>query len=139
MDIHEYAEKHGITISNVTHEGYERDTEGWDYYAMKIQLQNASNGNRKVTIPWKQGTAHGENVPEVGDVLDCLISDADAWASNPSVEAFADEFGYEIHDRADQRKVSKIYTACKAMHMRAVRFLGSEEEFGYVVDTVARG
>lgn len=137
MNIHEYAAKHGITIANVTHEGYERDEDGWDYYAMKIQLQNASNANRKITVPWKQGMAHEDRVPEVGSVLSAVLSDADSWATNPTVEEFADTFGYEIHDKADQRRVNKVYTACKAMHVRAVRFLGSEDEFDYIMGTVA--
>jgi hypothetical protein len=132
MDIQEYVEQKRITAERTGHdEGWRRDEDNWDHYAMRIRLKNGST-SRQVTIPWNQGTAHGSATPDAASVFNSLILDAATYADVDSVQEFADEFGYEFETYQQKRRVSKMYTACKEAHTKALRFIGGEEEFDWI-------
>lgn len=78
-------------------------------------------GKRRFKTYYSQGSAYtGEPKPE--DVLECLVSDAQAAGPETSFENFCDDFGYDT----DSRKAERVYKACQRTGKHLKRLLGEE-------------
>jgi hypothetical protein len=76
----------------------------------------------KMTLTFSQGYGHNGEEPELGDVLDCLSSDAAGLANAQDFEEWCSEFGYD----PDSRKAYKTYTAVEHQASRLQTFLGDD-------------
>lgn len=90
-----------------------------DHWRVVVKM---SDGDRpvKMTTYFSMGSGHNGKAPELGDVLDCLASDA---ASVENARDFADwcsEYGYDT----DSRKAHRTYTVCKRQAERLRKLLG---------------
>ena len=136
MDIQTYVDQHGITVERTGFdEGWRQDDEGWDHYAMRVRLRNAKT-KRQVTLPWRQGTAHGTATPTAAEVFNSLIMDATFYEDCETVQAFADELGYDFDTYQEKRRVSKMYTACKQAHEKVIRFVDGQDEYTWIRQNV---
>ena len=75
---------------------------------------------RRMTVYFSRGSAiSGE--PSVGDVLDCLASDASGYENARGFEDWCAEYGYDT----DSRKAVKIYRTVERQASALRRMLGS--------------
>lgn len=79
-------------------------------------------GRRRMTVPFYMGYGHNGREPLVGEVLECLLSDANA--SEDGLEEFCANLGLD----ADSRKAERTYKACVRTAKRLQQFLGNEYE-----------
>lgn len=121
MNAQDYTTAHRITLT-VAPQGFQltRDANGWEHYSTRVRLHGFG---RTMIAPWTQGTAHGDSIPEPGDVLDALASDAAAYLNARDAADFAADLGYE-----DDKQAAATYKACGRIAERLQRFLGDEFE-----------
>ena len=106
----------GVTMRATRKDG---PREGWgasaSHWRVTLRRDRAS-----MTTDYSMGSAHvGE--PELCDVLNCLLSDAEAGAQ--SFDDFCDEFGYGT----DSRKAEKTWRACKVTAVGLARLFSASE------------
>jgi len=114
-----------------TRPGAETWTPGSSHWRVTLRIshenQPTANGavdftvtkKRRFTTWFSMGPAlSGE--PKVTEVLDCLLSDAQAGSQDFS--EFCGEFGYD----EDSRKAEKTWKECAKTHERLTAFLGDE-------------
>lgn len=133
MNVEEYAEQHGIRLEVLASRGRQVEDDGWQHYAFDLRLHHPGH-HTILDTPWKQGLGHtGE--PNVRDVLDSLVSDAQAYQTASSFEDFADEFGYD----RDSRRAERTYLACGDLAKRLLAFLDNNpQEFDHLLYEVER-
>lgn len=117
----------GIRIS-VSGGTRERDAEGWEHDAYRVKL---THRGRSMTLPYRMGTGHHGNPPQLADVLDALASDSAAVANASSFEEWADELGYDPDSRSHER----TYRTVVAQDRRLRALLGDERYDALLWDT----
>ncbi len=76
----------------------------------------------RMTITFSMGYGHHGAEPKVGDVLECLASDASSVDNAGDFERWCAEIGYD----PDSRKHEKTYKACEHQASRLKTFLGED-------------
>lgn len=80
---------------------WHKDARHW-----KVRLTAGRKPVRRLTVPFSQGSAHTQ-APRLGDVLDCLASDASGVENAKDFEDWCGEYGYDT----DSRKAERTYRA----------------------------
>lgn len=96
--------------------------EGWEHYLYTFHYRY---DGRALQVTWRCGLAYGE--PKGHDGLASAFLDADS-VDGYDLEGWADEFGYDLDEHADRRRVTGMYNACVRMGERLERFLPVEHE-----------
>lgn len=99
----------------------------WRHDAWSVKL---TRKGRTLTTPYKMGTGHMGNAPDVETVLDSLCSDASSVVNADSFEDWAADFGYD----ADSRRAEKLYQECVKQTDKLRAFLGDDFD-AYVFET----
>ena len=76
---------------------------------------------RQLTTPFYLGPAHTSE-PSAGDVLSCLISDANTAECSDTFEGFCDDFGLDH----DSRKAEHTWKLVQRLAPKVRRFLGDD-------------
>lgn len=132
MDIAEYARQHNATIRLADFQkgmGWHTDDDGWMHFQQRVTVKM---GNRQMTLEWRQGSAHGTDLPTVDSVLGALISEGMTVESCQGLDDFMAEYGYE-----DRRKAQKIWKALEAQYPKIVNLFGGKEKWDYVTETIS--
>lgn len=79
---------------------------------------------RKMTVYFSMGAGLNGKAPVVGDVLDCLASDAAGVENAQSFEDWCGDYGYNT----DSRKALKTFNVCKRQAERLRNFIGDGYE-----------
>jgi hypothetical protein len=83
------------------------------HYACLIRV-----GKSRLTVPFSMGSGlSGE--PQIGDVLDCMASDASTIENARSFEAWCAELGYD----EDSRKAERTFKICQRQAVKLKRLL----------------
>jgi hypothetical protein len=120
MQISEFIDKHNLKLTKVE---YRDSNPNFDDSDMDHWTVTLKHGRKQMSLPFSKGTGHHGREPELDEVLDCLISDANSvrWEN---FEGFAANMGYD----SDSRKAEKIYKACERSAKRLEKFLGDAYE-----------
>jgi len=78
--------------------------------------------DRRMTVYFSMGSAHGQRQPTVVEVLDCLASDAATYENAEDFENWARELGYS----PDSRQAEKTYAIVRKQAEQLSRLLGTE-------------
>ena len=81
---------------------------------------------RRMTIYFTMGPACDPYL-KGAEVLDCIISDAQAYDNARDFSDFCSEFGYDAEPLGAYPRIMRIYNACKRTGDRLRRFLGGED------------
>lgn len=98
-----------------------RDDDGWEHDAYRVQL---TRKGQTIRVPFRKGTGHNGNPPQVEEVLEALVSDASGVENALSFEEWADEYGYDT----DSRKAETTYRAVVRQTEKLRLLLGDEYE-----------
>ena len=109
-----------LTSEMVDHNPHMDGSDIMDNY--KIKLRGKRLGGSTTRLYFSKGTGHNGAVLTVGEVLDCMASDAAGIENANGFEDWCNEYGYD----ADSRKAEKVFKACERQARRLKRFLGSE-------------
>ena len=80
-------------------------------------------GRKRMAIFFSMGRGHNGREPELGDVLDCLASDAASVDNADTFDAWAAEYGYDT----DSRRHERTYKTCVRQRDRLRAFLGEDQ------------
>lgn len=117
-DVEQLARQHGITAAVVrADDNPNMVREGWDARHYRVTLRC---DGRRLTVPFSQGLGI-PHPPTVGDVLECLASDASSYDSANGFEDWAENLGMD----PDSRKAERIYRAVERQ-TRGLRRLVSD-------------
>lgn len=136
MNIKQYVKKNSIRVEVVRDRGTQVE-DGWEHHAYVLRLvwDDGSQSRFLEDVKWSQG--HGvQSVPqdEPAQVLDALISDANAYDEAQSFEDFCATFGYD----EDSRKAEKLYRECGEISKKLAAFLGGRDELERVTYKIER-
>lgn len=73
-----------------------------------------------MVVHFSMGSGHHGKAPKLGEVLDCVASDAAGIENADGFEDWAAEYGYDT----DSRKAEKTYNECAKEAARLLTFLG---------------
>lgn len=92
------------------------DDKQWHHYTMRCRVIYQG---RALVTPFMQGLAHTDN-PTAGDVLACLLSDAQAV--HETFESWCSDLGLD----SDSRKALATYEQCRATRTQLEYLLGKD-------------
>lgn len=130
MTIKEFADKHKIEMKSIKIERNPNivDDRKWkaDHYEVTFSRWAPNGANRieaKLTTYYSMGIGHKGKRPTLEEVLNCLVSDADAMEY--AFEVWCDNLGYDT----DSRKAFKTYEVCREQAQALISFLGGRTLF----------
>lgn len=87
-----------------------------------------SNSGEKFNIKFTDSLMNTYNNERSSDIriLYCAVVDAQSYENSRSLEDFADEFGYDICESSERRKIEKIYNGCEKAYNDIQRVFGYE-------------
>lgn len=91
------------------------DSRDMDHWKCVLRM-----GNRRMTLVFSMGFGHHGAEPKLGEVLDCIASDASA--ADQDFEDWCSDYGYEC----DSRKGYKTWQATRQQAEKLRKFLGSD-------------
>lgn len=107
------------------------ESDGWKHYAFTCTIRC---DNKRMTIPYKMGTAHKGKKPELAEVLDSIASDVSGLEDGEiSFEEWAANYGYD----SDSRKAESIFHACEVEALQLRTLLG-EKRMRQLIEEVER-
>lgn len=132
--IRDFVDAYDITISSVSvadNPTMENKGDRWYQAAdhWKCVLKNPENGE-KFTTYFSMGSGNNGREPDVYDVLSAVSSSASSYGY--TLEEFADDFGYDIDDPTERRRINKIYKAVQKEGEKLKKFL-TDEQYQWLV------
>lgn len=119
MNISEFVTSASITMT--AERTYENPNMGTDsHYPMDHWRCRLTTGRSRMTITFSMGKGHHGKEPTIGDVLDCLASDAACYENAGSFEDWCSEYGYDT----DSRRAERTYKTVERQSVKLARFLG---------------
>jgi len=105
-DLGKWASKHGLTLSAVrtVRNPLMPDWSEADHWKCKLRL-----GRKSLTVYFSKGYGHDGRVPVIGEVLECMQSDANGYQNAGSFEEWCSEYGADT----DSRKAERTFKACE--------------------------
>lgn len=115
MNIHDFIKKHKITmtIARTDNNPNMDDARNMDHWKCILKRPGA-----RLTIYFSMGYGHNGRMPELADVLDCLVSDASSVRNSRGFEDWCADLGYDT----DSRKAEKTYKTCERQADKLERF-----------------
>lgn len=99
------------------------DSRGANQYKVTI-----SNSGEKFNIKFTDSLMNTYNNERSSDfdILYCAVVDAQSYENSRSLEDFADEFGYDLYESSEKKKIEKIYNGCEKAYTDLQRVFGYE-------------
>jgi hypothetical protein len=118
MKLDEFISKHGISMTTRRADSNPSmvDSRDMNHYRVTIKA-----GRSRMTIPFSQGYGIKHD-PELGNVLDCLASDASGFENSRSFEDWAGDYGYDT----DSRKAERTFMAVGKQSAKLKALLGED-------------
>lgn len=122
----DFVKAHGVKLTcEAWHENpHMDDSAGMHHWRCRLHC-----GESSMSLYYSMGWALAGKRPELADVLDCLASDAATIENAPTFEQWAEELGYDM----DSRKEERTFITCRdqAGLLRVVLGDGAYEDLLY--------
>lgn len=114
------------------------DNDGWDHYAMTVELQYTGRDNitRTIATPWRMGLALDIEAYKADTMTSAAVADvvasvvSDCQYNEMDFETFADEMGYDT----DSRKAYATWEACRDLGRRFIAWCESQRMLDELVE-----
>ncbi|HKE02503.1 MAG TPA: hypothetical protein VKE91_00485 [Blastocatellia bacterium] len=109
--IQEFIEKNRITMhaEPTDHNPTMTDAHPMDHWRVTLHVNR-----RRMMVVFSQGSGFNGAAPELGQVLDCLASDA-SGAEGRDFEEWASDYGYDSDSRTAERTYDAIVTQMRQL------------------------
>ena len=110
---------------------------GWPNGTKKWSVSIKNPAGKTMSFQYFTGPAHTER-PTFDDVMEAAISDGRAYEDYPTLNEFAEAFGYDLNEEdewGDQipnkpnKKTVAVFEACKSAAERIKKLLGDDYDY----------